>query len=186
MSETGSSIRAELLSCGEDVRIAELVTIRRPKLVSIGSHIAIDEGFYCTTGLELGDYIHIGPYVCVIGGAETSLHMGHFSGIAANSTLVCAGEDYASGDLVNPTIPLQYRSVVFGPIHMEPFTTLGVQVTVMPGVTIKEGSVVGANSVVTKDTEPWGIYLGSPARRIRDRPREKAYRAARDLGYEFP
>ena len=40
----------------------------------------------------------------------------------------------------------------------------------MPGVSIAEGVVVGANSVVTKDlTEPWSIYLGSPCKKIRDR-----------------
>ena len=34
-------------------------------LTSIGDHTAIDKGFYCTTQLILGDYIHIGPYATV-------------------------------------------------------------------------------------------------------------------------
>jgi galactoside O-acetyltransferase len=42
---------------------------------------------------------------------------------------------------------------------------------VLPGVTLGEGSVIGANSVVTKDTEPWKIYVGSPAKPIKDRER---------------
>ena len=40
----------------------------------------------------------------------------------------------------------------------------------MPGVTIGEGAGVGANSVVTRDLEPWGVYIGN--RRYRERNRE--------------
>ena len=54
----------------------------------------------------------------------------------------------------------------------------------MPGITLAEGSVVGANSVLTRDTEPWGIYAGSPAKRIRDRDYELILKGARELGYE--
>jgi galactoside O-acetyltransferase len=54
----------------------------------------------------------------------------------------------------------------------------------MPGVTLKEGSVVGSNSVVTKDTEPWTIYLGSPAKPIKLRDKSKIIENAKKLGYE--
>lgn len=41
--------------------------------------------------------------------------------------------------------------------------------TILSGVTIANGCVIGANSTVTKDTEPYGVYIGSPARLIRHR-----------------
>ena len=44
---------------GEDVIIDKFVNFKRPELVKIGNHVAIDWGFYCTTSLEIGDYIHI-------------------------------------------------------------------------------------------------------------------------------
>jgi maltose O-acetyltransferase len=47
---------------------------------------------------------------------------------------------------------------------------LGARVIVLPGVTIGSGCIVGAGSLVTTDCEPHGLYLGSPARRIRDLP----------------
>ena len=40
---------------------------------------------------------------------------------------------------------------------------------VHPGVTIGRGSVVGARAVVTADTEPLGIYVGDPARKVSER-----------------
>jgi maltose O-acetyltransferase len=45
---------------------------------------------------------------------------------------------------------------------------IGARATIMPGVTIGESCVIGAGAVVTKDCEPGGMYLGVPARRVRD------------------
>ena len=39
----------------------------------------------------------------------------------------------------------------------------------MPGITIAVGTAVGANSLVLKSTNPWGIYAGSPAKKIKKR-----------------
>ena len=46
---------------------------------------------------------------------------------------------------------------------------LGLRVVVMPGVTISKGTIVAAGAVVTKDTEPFGIYGGVPAKLIKKR-----------------
>ena len=53
----------------------------------------------------------------------------------------------------------------------------------MPGVTLGEGSVVGANSVVTKNTEPWTVYYGSPAKPVRKRDKETVLKYANEMGY---
>ena len=65
----------------------------------------------------------------------------------------------------------------------EDFATLGVQCSVLPGVTLREGTIVGANSLITSDTEPWTIYGGSPAKPIGKRDSEKALQYAKELGY---
>jgi galactoside O-acetyltransferase len=68
---------------------------------------------------------------------------------------------------------------------MEKFSCLGTNVVVMPGVIISEGSVIGANSLVTKTTEPWTIYVGSPAKPIKLRNSKLSYEFAKELGYDF-
>ncbi len=57
---------------------------------------------------------------------------------------------------------------VAGAIVIGDGSWLGANVVVLPNVTIAPGCVVGANSLVVRDTEPNGVYVGSPARRIRD------------------
>jgi len=42
-------------------------------------------------------------------------------------------------------------------------------VIVLDGVNIANGSVIGAGSVVTKSTEPYGVYVGNPARKMKQR-----------------
>lgn len=51
---------------------------------------------------------------------------------------------------------------------------LGARVIVLSGVTVAPGCIVGAGAVVTKDTEPDGVYAGVPARRVRDLPTSPA------------
>ncbi|WP_058235191.1 acyltransferase [Devriesea agamarum] len=55
-----------------------------------------------------------------------------------------------------------------GPIVVEDGCWIGANVTVLPNVTIGRGCVIGAGAVVTRDCEPDGLYVGVPARRIRD------------------
>lgn len=45
---------------------------------------------------------------------------------------------------------------------------IGANVTIMPGVTIGEGCVIGAGALVIKDCKPNGLYVGVPAKRIKD------------------
>ena len=174
-----------LKSCGEDVIIHLNVEIKYPALVSIGSHVAIDTGVYITTGAEIGDYIHIPPYVTVIGGVKTKLVMEHFSGMSAGARIVCISDEWLGAGLVGPTIPDEYRdNLKTGGVTFKMFSGIGSNVVILPGVTLGQGSVVGACSLVTKDTEPWTIYYGIPAKPIKSRRSDKMIEYAKRLGYE--
>lgn len=173
-----------LKSFGENVFISANVEIRRPHIVSVGNHVAIDSGFYCTTQAEFGDYIHIAPYVTVIGGANAHFRMSHFTNLAAGTRVICGTDEYLGYGLVGSTVPDMYRDkVVIEPVLLEMFANVGTNVVIMPGVTLGEGSVVGACSLVTKDTEPWTVNFGVPAKPIKVRPKERMIEAAKALGY---
>ena len=56
------------------------------------------------------------------------------------------------------------------PVTVKRGSWLASSVTVLPGVTIGEGCIVGAGSVVTTDLAPNGLYVGTPAKRVRNLP----------------
>lgn len=172
-----------LRACGEDVFISRNVDIRRPHLVSIGSHVAIDTGFYCTVQADIHDYVHIGPYVTVIGGANARLEMVGFNSVGAGSRILCASDEFLGAGLVGISPP-QYRdNIIFAPVIFRIFASVGTNVVIHPGVTLAEGSVVGSCSLVTKDTEPWTIYYGTPAHAVKPRPQRRMIEAAKAMGY---
>ena len=170
---------------GIDFYINDDTVIKIKNHASFGNHVAIDKGFYCTTKLEVGDYVHIAPYCTVIGGKNGKFIMEDFTGLSAGCRIVCCGDDYISGHLMNPTVPIKYRKVNNDKVILKRFSCLGTNCVVLPGVTIAEGSVIGANSLVTKSTEPWTVYVGSPARPIKKRSKELSYKFSKELGYEL-
>ncbi len=112
--------------------------------IYIGSRFACNTGTYLNGigGLEIGNDVLIGSNVTISTGKHPV-------------------DNLEDSIFSQPVVPL--------PIRIEDGVWLGAGVVVVPGVTIREGSVVGANSVLTKDTEPWGIYTGAPAKLVRFR-----------------
>lgn len=77
------------------------------------------------------------------------------------------------------TLGHEPRSPVFadrgGPVVIGDRAWIGFRAIVLPGVSIGEGAVVGAGSVVTRDVDPYQIVAGNPARVIGERPRQLRY-----------
>lgn len=161
-------------SIGLDVVIHPTALIKRPELVRIRDHVAIDPFFYMTTAAEIGNYVHISSHVSIIGGAKAKLIVKDFATIATGCRLICGSDDYANGSgLIGPFIPRRYQSrQKIEPIILEKHSALGTNVVVLPGVVIGEGAVVGAGAVVTKSVPPWTVNVGIPARSIKKRPKK--------------
>lgn len=173
-------INDKLKKCGKDVKISDLALISRPELVEMGSHIAIDMWTYISTNLVMKNYIHIAPSVTILGGANALLKMGNFTNIGSGCRIVCATDDFKQG-LISPVVPIEHRTVINKPIIFEDYATLGVNCSVLPGVTLGEGCIVGAGSVVTKDTKPWTVYAGAPAKPIKSRDSKRIIESAKQL-----
>ena len=59
------------------------------------------------------------------------------------------------------------REATYGDVHIGDRCWIGTRAMVMPGVTIGEGTVIGAGALVTKDCDPGAVYVGVPAKRVR-------------------
>jgi acetyltransferase-like isoleucine patch superfamily enzyme len=66
-----------------------------------------------------------------------------------------------------------WTNVKIAPVKISDKAWLGFNVIVLKGITIGEGAVIGAGSVVTKDVPPYTINVGNPARVIREIPRDE-------------
>jgi acetyltransferase-like isoleucine patch superfamily enzyme len=147
----------------------------------LGDQAAIDAFTLITTAATLGSYTYIGPHCSILGGWDGRLVMKDFSSLAAGCRIICSSEDYTGEGLNGAAIPLQYRAVKISTVTLERFASLAINVTVSPGVTIGEGAAVAAGAAVDMDLEPWGIYAGSPVRRIGRRRQEKMLAYAEEL-----
>ena len=184
---TSRSDLGKLRHCGTDVRIAETVVIKYPDLVSIGNHVAIDDFCCISTGLEIGDYVHISPLCSIIGGRKSRCVLREFSGLSAGCRLVCGSDEYNGTGLTNPTVPAAYHcELKIAPVTLEKHVILGTNCVVHPGVTVGEGAAVGSCTLITRDLDPWMVYVGVPAKPVRERPRDQIIemeeRLRRELG----
>ena len=170
------------LSYGEDVIISDHAIIKHPHLCRIGSHVAIDNVTFSNV-VHIGDYVHIAPLVCTIGGKNSTAIFEDFSFVAAGTKIVTGSDDYTGLGLVSPVVPAEYRHIILKNITFKRFAGCGVNCSIMPGVTLGEGAILGANSLATKDLEPWTIYVGSPARPVKARKKETILEYAKKLGY---
>jgi acetyltransferase-like isoleucine patch superfamily enzyme len=174
------------MKLGTDVFMNANIEITRPELAKIGNHVAIDYGFYCTTKLVIGDYVHISPHVAVIGGKETALYVEDFCFLSVGSKYICGSETFHGAGLIGPLIPDEFKDdQILQPITLRRFSGALANSVILPGVTMAEGSVLGANSMLNDDTEPWTVYAGNPARPIRKRYKYKAYEYAEKMGYTY-
>jgi acetyltransferase-like isoleucine patch superfamily enzyme len=149
---------------GDDVLIDEFVRIKRPELVKIGNHVAIDFGFYCTTSLEIGDYVHISPYVTCIGGKDGKLIVSGFNNIMAGARIICCSDRFDDSGLFGAMIPSEFKGKqIIGTVIMEEFSNIGTNAIVLPNSRLRKGVLLTAGSLLMGDTEEWGVYKGNPA-----------------------
>jgi acetyltransferase-like isoleucine patch superfamily enzyme len=171
---------------GIDVKIDANIKITRPDLCTFGNHVAIDWGFYCTTQLTVGDYVHISPNVAVIGGRKTGLTVEDFCFISVGSQMICGSELFQGAGLIGPLIPEEFVDQQdLRPITLERFSGACANSVIMPGVVLAQGSILGANSLLKTSTEPWTIYVGSPARPVKSRSSATMIEYAKRMGYEY-
>lgn len=163
-------------SCDISVRIEHLGLLRGSQYISIGENTDIQQYTYLTAWDRYRD-IHYSPEI-IIG---SDCHIGAFNHITCVNKIVI-GDGFVSGKWVTITdnshggttfetlqLPVGIRPVVSkGPVIIGKNVWIGDKATILPGVTIGDGVVVAANSVVTKDVPSYCIVGGNPAKVIKD------------------
>lgn len=171
---------------GSNVRIFPGAKVFGREHISIGDNVIIDDFvfIYATAPMFIGSYVHIASFSSITGGGVVVLE--DFSGLSSGVRITSGSEDFLGGGLTNPTVPEKYRKVYRSFVRVGRHAIIGANAVVLPGVTVGEGCAVGSGSVVNKSLEPWGVYVGSPARRIKARPADIIAERERELQAERP
>lgn len=157
-------------SVGDNVLISNKSSIYNAKNIEIGSNVRIDD--FCILsagegGIKLGNYIHIACYAHLIG-TGAIICEDHVQ-ISGKVSIYSSSDDFSGDYLVGPTVPKEYTNVRHQTVYLKKYVVLGCNTVVLPGVTIEEGTAVGALSLVNKNLLPYKIYGGNPIRIIKDR-----------------
>lgn len=132
----------------------------------IGNQVALDRGIDIAGGencqIEIGERTFIGPYTCI--GGPGNVKIGKDCLIAAHTGIIANNHLF-----VDPVQKIRDQGLTRKGITIEDDCWLGYGVKVLDGVTIGQGSVIGAGAVVTKDIPPYSIAVGVPARPIGNR-----------------
>jgi len=152
--------------------------ILRRGLVVAGPGTVIEPGIKvrgrATLTLGRGCFVNDDAYF----DCEADVVVGDYSLLAVGVTVLTSEHE-----LRGPESDLAYGPPVARPVTIGTQVWLGARAIVLPGVTIGDDCVVGAGSVVTRSCPPGGVYVGAPARRVRDTPHGAGrYEAASDVG----
>jgi galactoside O-acetyltransferase len=134
--------------------------------IYLGNKVAIernvDIGCLDNTSIYIDDETFIGPNVCIAG--PGNIKIGKYCMIASHSGIYANNHNFA-----DPTELIRDQGITRKGIVIEDNCWLGHGVTVLDGVTIGKGSVIGASAVVTKDIPPFSVAVGIPAKVIKSR-----------------
>jgi len=156
--------------------------IRRPYYIRGKQFIKFGKGFTSGVGarldafttnkkgilIEFGENVQINDYVHIA--AVQSIKIGNNVLIASKVFITDHNHGYynsTSQTHSHPSIPPVQRPLSQNPVIIEDNVWIGEFVSIMPGVCIKEGAIIGAMSVVTKTIPAYSIAVGSPAQVIK-------------------
>lgn len=156
---------------GREVKISDKAAIYNPELMEVGDYSRIDDFCVISGRVSIGRNVHVAVF-CNVAGGELGVTLEDFSGLAYGCHVFSQSDDYSGRTLTNPTIPEEFKKVLRAPVILKRHVIVGTCSVVLPGVTVEEGTSVGAMSMVTKSTEPWSVYFGVPAKKLKSRKKD--------------
>ena len=153
---------------GSNVKISADSRFYNPEKISIGDNSRIDDFCVLSDNVTIGKNVHITVH-CSIAAPVAEVIISDFVGIAAGTRIFSSSDDYSGDALTNATVPKKFTKVTHAEVKIGKHVIVGAGCVVFPGVEIQEGCSIGSMSLVNKSTYSWGIYVGIPAIRIKER-----------------
>lgn len=147
---------------GPGIKIRNVVLKRLLNHLGTGSDISTGVRLLYLKGITLGDNVGIPRDITLDG--RGGIEIGDDTIIGFESIILTATHISKDKD-----IPIRKQGMFCAPVKIGRNVWMGARVIVMPGITIGDGAVIAANSVVTKDIPPNTIYGGVPAHFVRKR-----------------
>lgn len=122
-------------------------------------------------GCKVGKGCYIGEHVKIDQSHPDMITVEDNVSIAAGTRLLCHQRDFTNYNVGDDYMKLGYT---IKPIVLKKGCLIGMESMVLPGVTVGEGAIVGAGSLVTKDIPAWTIAAGNPAKVIKQIPKKEA------------
>jgi acetyltransferase-like isoleucine patch superfamily enzyme len=170
---------------GQNVRLDRSTVLLNPAGLRIGDNTRIDA--FCLisafgSGVSVGRNVHIAAGAYIFGSGGVTIE--DFAGLSARSIIYSANDDYSGEYLTGPTIEPELRAVRTAPVRVGRHAVVGAGSIILPGVTLGDGSAIGALSLIKEDVDAFTIVAGSPARAVKTRSRRLLVREAELLRRE--
>jgi acetyltransferase-like isoleucine patch superfamily enzyme len=153
---------------GKGVKVSDKAAIYNCDQIEIDDNSRIDDFCVISGNVSIGKYNHITP-MCLVAGGVPGVIFHDFCTLAYGVKVFSQSDDYLGDSLTNSNIPKKFKKEIFKKVTVNRHVIIGAGSVVMPGVEIAEGCSIGAMSLVTKSTSSWGVYIGVPAKRARER-----------------
>jgi acetyltransferase-like isoleucine patch superfamily enzyme len=155
-----------MAAAGPYLFLAPRVSIINPQRMWFGNSVVLqkDVDVICHPegDMRIADLVHISRGCVIVCGAS-ALSIGDHTIIGEYTSIRNSNHGTARGQFIRE------QSELCEPIHIGRDVWIGRGCAVLAGVTIGDGAVIGANSVVTRDVEPYAVVAGVPARLLRYR-----------------
>jgi galactoside O-acetyltransferase len=155
---------------GRNVLISRKCSIYSPEKISTGDNVRIDDFCILSGNITIGSHIHIAPYCGLFGSMGIEMH--DYSGLSSRVTIYSAMDDFSGDYLVGPNQKDGTTNVQGGLVVIQRYAIIGTNTTVFPNITINEGAVIGAHSLVNSNIREWTINVGYPVRYLKKKKKE--------------
>lgn len=156
---------------GHDVMISRKASIYGAKDIWIGNHVRIDDFCVLSGKITFGNYIHVAVSTVLFGG-KAGIVFEDYTGISSRCAVYALTDDFSGNYMTNPTLPDKFTNVIEKEVVIGKHAIIGTGSTILPGVTIGEGCAFGAMTLITKDTVPWGYYMGYQCIKVSERSKK--------------